>query len=164
MALHKALWLSLVVPDPNISFKWFWTSSTIGSGIHLNHSLKGVLSVTFILCSVEWVQPNSAGSIENMLWYSAWSQQAVSASYGAHKSRPLKSNLSNNLPCLCLTVSLEEWESGDLSAPFCNCSPSGDLGTGNAATTLATGVFFWRVLQVGSIVPYLYNCFLTAFP
>ena len=40
-------------------------------GIHLNRSLKEVLSVTFIICSMEWVQPNSAGSNENPSWYSA---------------------------------------------------------------------------------------------
>ena len=72
MALHQALWLGLMAPDSNISFKWFLTSSTIsGGGIHLNHSLKGVSSVTFIICSVEWVQPNSAGSNESMSWYLA---------------------------------------------------------------------------------------------
>ena len=41
----------------------------------------------------------------------------MSASSGVHESRPLKSNSSNNLPCLCLTVSLGVWESWDLSAP-----------------------------------------------
>ena len=71
LALHQALWLGLMAPDSNISLRWFLTSSTIGGGIHLNHSLKGVLSVTFIVCSVEWVQPSSAGSNENMSWYLA---------------------------------------------------------------------------------------------
>ena len=37
----------------NISHRWFQTSSTNGRGIHLNHSLKGVSSVTFIVCSME---------------------------------------------------------------------------------------------------------------
>ena len=102
--LHKALWLGLMVPDSNTSFKWFLTSSTISSGICLNHSLKGVLSVTFIICSLEWVQSNSARSNKNTSWYSARSWRAVSASSGVQESRLPKSNSSNNLPCLCLTV------------------------------------------------------------
>ena len=101
--LHQALWLGLMAPDSSISHWWFLTSSTNGGGIHLNHSLKGVSTVTFIICSVEWVQPNSAGFNENTSWYLARSQQAASASSGAQESRPLKSNLLNNLPHLCLT-------------------------------------------------------------
>ena len=65
-ALHQALWLGLMAPDSNISLRWFLTSSTIGGGIHLNCSLNGVSSVTFIVCSVEWVHPRSAGSNKNM--------------------------------------------------------------------------------------------------
>ena len=51
-ALHHALWLGLIVPDSSISHKWLWTSSASGRGIHLNCSLKGVSSVTFIMYSV----------------------------------------------------------------------------------------------------------------
>ena len=65
--LHQALWLGLMAPDSNISFRWFLTSSTIGGGIHLKCSLNGVSSVTFMVCSVEWVHPSSARSNENML-------------------------------------------------------------------------------------------------
>ena len=125
MVLHQALWLGLMVPDSDITFKWFLTSSTIGGGICLNCSLKVVSSVTFIICSVEWVQPNSAGSNENMSWYSARSWKAASASSGVHESRPLKSNSSNNLPCLCLTVSLGVWESWDLLDPLAIAHPWG---------------------------------------
>ena len=103
-ALHQALWLGLMAPDSNISIGWFLTSSTISSGIHMNHSLKGILSVTFIVCSVEWVQPCFAGSNENMSWYLARSGQAASANSGAQESRPLKSGSSNSLPCLCLSA------------------------------------------------------------
>ena len=145
MALHQALWLGLMVPDSNISFKWLLTSSTSGGGIRLNHSLKRVSPVTFMICSVEWVQPNSAGSNENTSWYSARSWWAASTYSRVQEYRPLKSNSSNNLPCLCLTVSLGVWKSGDLSAPSLHPSYSGGLGTANAAATLATGVFFQRV-------------------
>ena len=165
MVLHQALWLGLIVPDSNISFKWFLTSSTNDGGIYLNHSLKGVSSVTFIICSVEWVQPNSAGSNKNTSWYSAMSWQAASSSARVHESRLLKSNLSNKFPCLCLTVSLGVWESWDSSAPSCNCSPLGGSGTGNATTTQITGVFLQRVCKyvvlfhtttTAFLLPFLY--------
>ena len=104
--LHQALWLVLIVPDSSISCRWFQTSSASSAGICLNCSLKGVSSVTFIICLVEWVQPNSVGSNENMSWYSAGSQWAVSVSSGGQESNLLKSSSSNNFPRLCLTVNL----------------------------------------------------------
>ena len=104
MALHQVLWLGLMALDSNISPRWFLTSSTISSGIHLNCSLKGVSSVTFIVWSAECVQPSSARSNKNTSWYSARSQQAASVNSGAHDSRPLKSSSSNSLPCLCLQL------------------------------------------------------------
>ena len=145
MAFHQALWLGLMAPDSNISLRWFLTSSTIGSGIHLNHSLKGVLSVTFIVCSVEWVQPSSARSNENMSWYLARSQWAASANSGAHESRPLKSSSLNSLPCLCLTIHFGIWRLGCVSSLTYILSDSGGSGTSNADTALAMGVFFQRV-------------------
>ena len=141
MALHQALWLGLMVPDSNISLKWFLTSSTNGGGICLNHSLKGVSSVTFMICSVEWVQPNSAGSKENTSWYLARSQWAASTNSGVQESKLLKSNSSNNFPCLCHTVSLGVWEWASLPIPSCNPLDSGNSGTGNATAALATGFF-----------------------
>ena len=106
MALHQVLWLGLMALDSNISLRWFLTSSTIGSGIHLNHSLKGVSSVTFMVCSVEWMQPSSTRSNENTSWYSARSWQAASANSGAHELRPLKSSSLNNLPCIMFLILL----------------------------------------------------------
>ena len=134
-------------PDSNISFKWFLTSSTSGGGIRLNHSLKGVSSVTFMICSVEWVQPNSARCNENTLWYLARSWQAASANSRVQESRPLNLIHQTILPCLCLTLSLGVWKSGNLSVPSHNPSYLGDLGTGDAAPTLATGAFFLRVCR-----------------
>ena len=118
--LHQALWLHQIAPDSNISHRWFQTSSTSGRGIHLNHSLKEVSSNTYIMCSMEWVQPNSTGSNENTSWYSAKSQWAASTSSGAQESNPLKSNSLNSLPCLCLTVSLGVWGLWGLVIPSCN--------------------------------------------
>ena len=145
-ALHQALWLGLMVHlDSNISLRWSLTSSTIGGGIHLNHSLNGVSSVTFMVCSVEWVHPSSARSNENTSWYLARSQWASSANSGAHESKPLKSNSSNSLPCLCLIVNFGVWGSGYTSSWTCRLPGSGILGTSCTAIALATGVFFWRV-------------------
>ena len=144
-ALHQALWLALIVPDSSISCRWFWTSSTSSRGICLNCSLKGVSSVTFIICLVEWVQPNFMGSNENTAWYLARSQQAVSASSRGQESNPLKSSSSNNFPRLCLTANLGVWGFWGLSTPSCNWAYMGGLGTGCTGTALATRVFFWRV-------------------
>ena len=83
--------------------------------ICLNRSLKGVSSVTFIMWSIEWVQPNSMGSNKNMSGNSARSQQVASASTRGQESNPLKSSLSNSFPCLCLTVNLGLWGSWGLS-------------------------------------------------
>ena len=115
--LQQTLWLGWIVPDSRISHRWFKTSSTNGRGICLNCSLKGVSSITFIMCSVEWVQPNSAGSKKNTSWYLARSQQAASASSGAQESNPLKSNSLNSLACLCLTVNLGVWGLWGSSSP-----------------------------------------------
>ena len=105
-ALHQALWLGLIAPDSSISCRWFQTSSTSSRGICPNLSLKGVSSDTYFLHLVEWVQPNSMGSNENMSWYLARSWQVASASPGGQESNPLKSSSSNSFPCLCLTVNL----------------------------------------------------------
>ena len=145
--LHQALWLGWIAPDSSISCRWFLTSSTNSRGICLNCFLKGVSSVTFNVCSIEWVQPNSTGSNENMLWYLARSWQAASASLGDQESNPLKSNSSNSLPCLCLTVDLGVWGPWGSSPPSCNWTSLDDLGTGSATTALATGVFFQMVCE-----------------
>ena len=119
-ALHRALWLGLMAPDSNISLRWFLTSSTIGGGICLNHSLKGVSSVTFMVCLVEWVQSSSAGSNENTSWYSARNQQASSANSGVHVSKPLRSNSSNSLLHLCLIINFGVWGQNLHCLPFAN--------------------------------------------
>ena len=120
MALHHALWLGCIAPDYSISLRWLWTSSTKGRGICLNCSLKGVSSVTLIVCLVEWVQPNSAGSNEKTLWYLAKSQWADSANSGGHDPSPLRSSSSNSFPCLCWTVNLGAWGLWGLSCPSGN--------------------------------------------
>ena len=104
-ALHQELWLDWIVPDSSISCRWFQTSSTSSGGICLNRSLKEASSVTFIVCSLEWVQPKSTGS-NNTSWYLTRSWWAASASSGGQESNPLKSSSSNSFQCLGLTVNL----------------------------------------------------------
>ena len=55
---------------PNLINQWRGNSSKL-------FLIKGVSSVIFIVCSMEWVQPNSAGSNENTSWYLAKSQCAL---------------------------------------------------------------------------------------
>ena len=82
---------------------------TKGGGICLNHSLKGVSSVTLIMCLVEWEQPNLPGSNEKTLWYLAKSHWTESVNSRGHDSNPLRSSSSNSLPCLSLTVNFGVW-------------------------------------------------------
>ena len=160
-ALHHALWLGLIVQDSSISPKWFWTSSTRGRGICLNHSLKGVSSVTFIVCSVEWVQPHSMGSNKNMSWYSAKSWQAASSSSGGQESNPLKSSSSNNFPCLCLTVNLGVWGSWG-SSPLLQLDPHGWLRHQDHCNCPGHWGFLLEDLWVSHTVPYHHDCLLTS--
>ena len=145
--LHHALWPDWIVPDSNISLRCFWTSSTKGGGIHLNCSLKGVSSITFIVCSVEWVQSNSAGSNKNTSWYLAKSQWAAFTISGGQESNSLKSSSSNSFPCHCLTVSFGAQGSWGSFSPSSNWAPTGDSGNGVTKTALATRAFFQRVCK-----------------
>ena len=77
----------------------------------------------------------------------------MSTNSGVQESRPLKSNLPNNFPCLCLTVSLGVWKSVDLQIPSCNPLDLGGPGSGDEAAALATGVFFSR----GSVGKWCYS-------
>ena len=162
--LHHVLWLGLIAPDSNISLKCFLTSSTISGGICLNHSLNGVSSVTFMECSVVWVHPSSARSNENVSWYLARSQQALSTNSGAHESKPLRSN-SSKQP----TTSLP------------NCQLWSLKGRAHFIFNLQTprlrGFRYWlyshcpchrgllsESLGVGSVVPHHHYCLLAALP
>ena len=95
-ALHHAFWLGQIAPDSNISQRWFSNLLNQRQMNLPNSFLKRMSFVTFIVCSVEWVQPNSAGSNENTLSYLAKSQQAASAISGGQESNPLKSSSSNS--------------------------------------------------------------------
>ena len=114
-----------------------------------------------MICSVEWVQPNSAGSSENTSWNLARSQEVASANSGVQESKMLKSNSSNNFPCLCLTVSLGVWKSADLPIPSCNPSDSGVLALAMQLPPWPQG-FFPDGLWICSVVAYHYNCLFIA--
>ena len=163
-ALHQALWLGLMAPDSNISLRWFLTSSTIGGGICLNRSLKGVSSVTFMVCSVEWVQPSSAGSNENMSWYSARSWQASSANSGAHESKPLRSNSSKSLPHLFLIINFGVWRSGHVLSWTCKLSGLGGSGTGSTGYCPCHRGLLSRSFGVGGVILHHHYCLLAALP
>ena len=151
-----------MAPGSNISLRWLWTSFTKGRGIHLNNSLKGVSSVTLIVCLVEWVQPNSMGSNKKNhgIWPKSW--QAASANSGGHEFNLLRSNSLNSLPCLCLVVKLGGWGPWGPSFPshpdlwwcFWHCSHSYCSGHQS---------FLSEHLGVGRTVPYHYSYVFTTF-
>ena len=85
-ALHHTLWLGWIGPESNISHRCIWTFSTNGGGFHLNCSLNGMLLVTWITCSIEWVQLSLLGSKEKTSWYSAKRDWAESTSLGGFQS------------------------------------------------------------------------------
>ena len=129
---------------PNLLNHWQWNSFK-------PFFKKGIVSYFYyMLCRMSTTQLcQIQGEHVHGIWPGAGE---LSASSRVHKSRPFKSNSSNNLPCLCLTLSPGVWGSWELPAFSCNFSPLGGPGTGNAATALATGVFFLKGLQVGGIV------------
>ena len=143
--LHHTLWLDQIVSESNISHRCVQTSSSNGRGIHLNHSLNGMLSVTLITCLVEWVQPSSLDSKEKTSWYSAKRDQAEHTSSHGQDSNPSKSNSSNNFSCLCFMVSFGNWRPwGPTNASTMPVHICGS-GTHVVATALTTRVFLLRV-------------------
>ena len=110
-SLHLSFWPTLLCYTMHSDWV-VWCpilASPKGGGLHLNDSLKGVMSATLIICLVEWVQPNSAGSNEKTLWYSVKRHWADSANSRGHNSNPLRTSSSNILSCLCLMVNLGTW-------------------------------------------------------
>ena len=81
-ALYQALWLGLIVPDSQHFLQVVWNLFNQWQGNPSKLFLKGS-----VICN----------------FYHVFC--------GVGKSRPLKSNSLNNLPCLCLMDSLGLWES-----------------------------------------------------
>ena len=145
MALHHTLWLGQIMPESSISHKCIWASSTNGRGICLNHSLKGVSSVTLITCLVEWVQPSSLGSSEKMSWYLAKRDWASATNSSGQDSNLLRSNSSNSFSCHCFTVNLGVWWPQSFSGTSIKLVCIESSGTWVTMTALATRVFFLKV-------------------
>ena len=124
---------------------------------------KGVPSVTFIVYLVEWVQPNSVGSNENMSWYLARSWCTVSASSRGQESNPLKSSSSNNFSCLCLTVNLGVWGYWGSSPSSCNEPPWVVWAPEVLPLPWPLG-FILEGLWVSCTVPYHHDCLFTSLP
>ena len=67
------------------------------------------------------------------------------------------------------TMSLPNGQSGGMGilrliTPSSNCTSSGGLGTGDAATALAIGVFFWRVCGYAMLFLPTKTAFFTVLP
>ena len=144
-ALHHTLYLRQIMPESDISHRCAQPSSTNGGGMCLNFSWNGASSVTLITCSVIWVQLSSQGSKEKMSWYSAKSEWVDSTRSRDHDSKLLNSNFSNSFCYLCSVVSFCVWmpwaSSNSSIMPGYTCSSGNQL----EATTLTTGIFFFRV-------------------
>ena len=82
---------------------------------------------------------------------------------GAQESRPLKSKSSNNLPYLCLMVSLGVWGSWDSSSPPAIALPEGVWAQVMQLAPWPPG-FSSGGSAVCSVVPYHHDCFLIALP
>ena len=79
------LWMT---PISNISWIWALTSSYIWGGIHQYHSLKGICSVSLILCLIRAVLPRSRSPCANRC--SPWSSSSLACfcSDSVHSFRP----------------------------------------------------------------------------
>ena len=80
--LHHRDWLGCITPASSMSLSEAHTSSRSGRGMHLNHSLKGSLSLVWISCTVALMQPSSFASSTKMSWKVKMSSLAAAAFLG----------------------------------------------------------------------------------
>ena len=98
------LWMA---PISNISWIWALTLLYIWGGIHLYHSLKGICSVSLILCLIRAVFPRSRLLCTNRCSHLSSSSLACFCSDSGHSFRPWRSKASKTHPLGALvTVSL----------------------------------------------------------
>ena len=144
-ALHHGNWLEHMDPASNIFQSEAHTSSSSSGGISLNCSLKGLLSVIRISCSTALVHPSSFPSNMKTSWRASMRSCATTAFQGVQLLRPSKSNFSRSLPCH------STMDRGcHLSSAPRTASISGNIsadGTGDAETTLATHMPFFRKIK-----------------
>ena len=140
--LHHGDQLGCIAPGSNISQSEAHTSSKSSGGIHLNHSLKGLLLVIQISCSTTLVQPNSFPSSIKVSCKARRRSHAATAFLGVQLLRPSRFNFSRSFFCYTATY----MGSRSASVPRM-ASISGDssvCSTSNAETTLATHTPFLR--------------------
>ena len=89
------LWIA---PISNISWIWALTSSYIWGGMHLYCSLKGVCSVSLILCLIRAVLPRSRLLCTNRCSHLSSSSLAHFCSDSGHSFRPWRSKASKTHP------------------------------------------------------------------
>ena len=141
-ASHHGNWLGCMVPASNISWSKACTSSSSSRGIHLNHSLNGLLLVIQISCSTVLVQPSSFPSNVKTSWKDNTRSCATMAFQGVQLLRPSRSNFSRSFCCHSATD--KGW---CLSSAPRTVSISWDIstgGTGDAETILGTCMPFFR--------------------
>ena len=71
--------------------------------MHLNHSLKDLLLLIHISCSMALVQPNSLLSNMNTLWKAKTNSLATAAFLGDQWASPSRFNFSSSFSCLAMT-------------------------------------------------------------
>ena len=82
---------------------------------------------------------------------------------GPKSPTQFKSNSSNSLLCLCLTVNLGVWGPWGLSLPSCNWTSLGGSGTGSTALPWPQG-FSCGGSVSKPCCPYHHNCLFTSLP
>ena len=141
-ALHHRDWLGHIAHVYSISLSKACISSRSNGGMHLNHSLKGSLSLIQISCSIALVQPSSFPSSTKMSWKAKMSSLAAATFLVVQLLRPSKFSFLKSFSCHAVTVI----GSHAISAPRV-ASILGDNsaeGTGEADTSCATCTLFFR--------------------
>ena len=133
-------WLGWMAYASSMSLRDVLTSSK-GGGIHLNHSLKGSLSVMWISCSITLMQPSSLSSKAKMSWKVKTSSLATAALW-VQELKPSRFNFSRSFSCHMAT----KRGSSCVSSPRAACT-SGDNsagGMGNADSMHAILMPFFK--------------------
>ena len=89
------LWMA---PISNISWIWALTSLYMWGGMHLYLSLKGVWSVSLILCLIRAVLPRSRSLCANKCSHLSSNSLACFCSDSGHSFRPWRSRASKTQP------------------------------------------------------------------
>ena len=146
--LLQADLLGLMAPMSSMWSRCSFTSSRRPEGMFLGLSLKGLGSVTLILCSAASVHPISPSSSTKILWYSANKFRALSLFSSVQDSRPESLSFSKRTFLLPSTDSPAHPSLAHLQVQRAPTIPSATtvLGTSLAATILATAVPFDRTM------------------